>query len=45
MTVRDIRIWRSVSDQEREEIVTESSLRLKRMQALRDEGIPDDREK
>jgi predicted Fe-S protein YdhL (DUF1289 family) len=45
MTVRDIRIWRGADDQTREKIVTESRVRLSRMQTLRDEGFPDDREK
>lgn len=45
MTVRDLRIWRGANDEEKQQIVTESGLRLKRVQALRDEGLSDDREK
>lgn len=44
-TVREIRIWSKSNDKEKQQIVTESSLRLKRVQALRDEGLSDDREK
>ena len=44
-TIREIRIWSKCDDKEKQKIVTESSLRLKRVQALRDEGVSDDREK
>ncbi len=45
MTVRDLRIWRGANDEEKQQIVTESSLRLKSVRALRDEGLSDDGEK
>jgi len=45
MTVRDLRIWGGANDEEKQKIITEGSLRLSRMQALRDEGLSDDREK
>tara|TARA_Y100001938_G_scaffold116979_1_gene161259 strand:- start:313 stop:429 length:117 start_codon:yes stop_codon:yes gene_type:complete len=38
-------MWSKCDDKEKQKIVTESSLRLKRVQALRDEGVSDDREK
>ena len=44
MTVRDIRMWRSIDDQEREKIVTASRDRLRSMQELRDEGFLHDDE-
>jgi predicted Fe-S protein YdhL (DUF1289 family) len=44
MTVRDLRSWRGISDQEREKVVRESRDRLQSMQELRDEGFLHDDE-
>jgi|MDSZ01.2.fsa_nt_gb hypothetical protein len=41
-SVRELRIWSNCDDKEKQEIVTKSSLRLKRMQMLRDEGLHND---
>ena len=43
-TVSEIRIWSRCDDKEKQQIVTESSLRLKRMQALRDKIISNDKQ-
>jgi len=44
MTVRDIRIWRSASDEEKREILRQSSIRVSGMQEMRDQGFHNDRE-
>jgi predicted Fe-S protein YdhL (DUF1289 family) len=44
MTVRDIRIWRSASDEEKREILRQSSIRASSMQEMRDQGFRNDRE-
>lgn len=41
MTVRDLRIWRSVDEEEQKRIVAESSERV-RLQNLRDDNLSDD---
>ena len=43
-SVRELRIWSNCDDKEKQEIVTKSSLRLKRVQALRDEDISKDKQ-
>ena len=45
MTVRDLRSWRGISDQEREKIVRESRYRLQSMQDVRDQDLLQDDEK
>ena len=41
MTIRDLRVWRNVNEEEREKIVAQSRNRVA-MQKLRDEGLSDD---
>ena len=43
-TVRELRIWNNCNDEEKQEIVSESRNRLKRMQDVRDEGLHKDDE-
>jgi predicted Fe-S protein YdhL (DUF1289 family) len=43
-TVRELRIWSSCSDEEKQEIVSKSCDRLRSMQELRDEGFLHDDE-
>ena len=38
-TVRELRIWSNCNDKEKQQIVSESRDRLKRMQELRDEDL------
>ncbi len=44
MTVRDIRTWRSASDEEKREIHRQSSMRASSMQEMRNQGFHNDRE-
>ena len=44
MTIKDIRIWRSASDEEKREILRQSSIRASSMQEMRDQGLRNDRE-
>ena len=43
-SIRELRMWSSCNDEEKQKIVSESCNRLKRMQALRDEGFLHDDE-
>ena len=44
MSVRDLRVWRSVDDQEKEKIIRASRDRLRCLQMLRDEDLYNDDE-
>ncbi len=41
-TVREIRIWSSCSDEEKQRIISESRIRASSLQKLRDQGLSDD---